>query len=231
MNDFNKSSMKTLTIFCILNLFLLGIVNAQDCKVKKESIAGSYEGGCKKGLAQGVGTATGVDTYTGDFKKGLPHGTGTYSWAGGNVYQGEFKNGMMDGAGEMTVTIDGNNGGVTTGFWEKDKYLGKYKDAYVEHSRSSKITSVRVSEVKNPKEGVENALFVTFTERGANVFDQSITIEVSVGSHALTQSTGRATRINVVEFPYRAVLNYRGERVDVEIYKKGIYDILIDTNF
>ena len=230
MNNFNKFSMKSLLVYCLLNLFFVGLIFAQDCKVLKESISGSYDGDCKKGLAHGKGTAKGVDIYTGDFKKGLPHGKGIYTWEDGNVYKGDFKNGRMDGAGEMTVTEGGIKGIVKTGYWEEDNYLGKYKEAYKVHSRSAQVTSVRVTEVKNPKEAEKKALFVTITVRGANVFDQSIDVDVSVGRHSLIQQANRATRINVVIFPYRAVLTHQGKTVDIEIYKEGAYTILIDTN-
>lgn len=230
MNYYTFFSIKGLMSSILINLFFAGILYAQDCKVLKESISGTYDGDCKKGLAQGKGTAKGVDTYTGEFKKGLPHGNGTYTWADGNVYTGEFKNGLMDGAGEMTVSSGNIEGQVTTGYWEEDKYLGKYKEAYNEHSRSAQVTSVRVAEVKKPQEDEKNALFVTITERGANVFDQSIGVDVSVGRHSLIQQASRATRINVVIFPYRAVLTYRGETVDLEIYREGTYNISIDVN-
>lgn len=221
--------MRSLLSLCVLHLFFVGTIFAQDCKVLKESISGTYEGDCKKGLAHGNGTAKGEDTYIGNFKKGLPHGNGTYTWADGNVYKGEFKNGLMEGAGKMTVSMGGIEGNITTGYWEEDKYLGKFKEAYKVHHNSPQVTSVRVTKVKNPKEYQENSLFVTVTKKGANLFDQSIDIDVSVGRHSETQSANRSTRIDVVIFPYRAVLRYQGETVDIEIYKEGAYNIIIDT--
>ena len=74
-----------------------------DCKVLIDKLSGQYDGGCKKGLADGQGTAKGEDNYVGAFKKGLPHGTGTYTWANGDVYNGEFKKGLKDGQGKMTI--------------------------------------------------------------------------------------------------------------------------------
>ena len=76
--------------FFVFNLLLAGFTYAQDCKVLKESISGSYTGDCKKGRAHGEGTAKGEDSYTGEFKKGLPHGFGKYTWADGSMYEGDF---------------------------------------------------------------------------------------------------------------------------------------------
>jgi len=230
MHYTNKFLRISLLGIFMLNSFFTGELLAQDCKVLKESISGTYSGDCKKGLAHGNGTAEGQDTYTGEFKKGLSNGYGTYTWADGNIYKGEFKNGLMEGEGEMTVALEGMDGKVTTGFWEKDKYLGKFKESYDVHHHSAQVTSVRITQIKNPKENELNALFVTITERGGNVFDQTLGIDVSVGRHSETLQTSRATKINVVVFPYRAVLNHQGETVDVEFYREGAYNIVIDTN-
>lgn len=228
MEGLNRLSLKSILSFCVLNLFFLGVIFAQDCKVLKESISGTYEGDCKKGLAQGKGTAKGVDTYTGDFKKGLPDGNGTYTWADGRIYKGEFKNGMMDGAGELTGTLAGAEGNVITGYWEEDEYLGTTKEAYYVHRHSSEVRTVRVTEVKKAKEEDKNAIFVNFTEKGANLFDQNISLDVSVGRHSRTQKSGLATRIDVVIFPYRATINYQGKTVDIEFYRPGTYNVAID---
>jgi len=228
MNDFNKFSFRGILSFCAIMLLFPGAIFAQDCKVLKESIFGTYDGECKKGLAQGKGTAKGTDTYTGDFKKGLPDGNGTYTWADGSVYKGEFKNGMMDGAGELTGTAVGTEGNIITGYWEEDKYLGTTKEAYYVHRHSSEVRTVRVTEVKKPKEEDKKAVFVTITEKGANLFDQNISVDVSVGRHSRTQKSGMATKIEVVIFPYRATLNYQGKTVDIEFYREGTYNVAID---
>ncbi|MGV8092965.1 MAG: hypothetical protein AB2L24_14000 [Mangrovibacterium sp.] len=55
------------------------MINAQEtntCKVLLTEISGSYEGECKKGLADGFGKATGVDQYEGELKKRLPEREG-----------------------------------------------------------------------------------------------------------------------------------------------------------
>lgn len=95
------------------------------CKVLVPELSGNYEGGCKKGLANGTGKAVGVDTYEGEFKKGFPNGIGTYTWANGDVYKGEFQKGKPDGEGVLTK----KNGEVEKGYWKYGYYTGEEKNA------------------------------------------------------------------------------------------------------
>ena len=112
-----------------------------DCEVLLSSIAGSYEGDCKRGKAHGEGTAKGTDQYKGEFKKGYPHGEGTYTWANGNYFTGSFKEGKKEGEGKM-VYASVNKDSVKTGFWEDDRYIGKYKEPYKVTSRSAGINNI-----------------------------------------------------------------------------------------
>jgi len=95
-----------------------------NCKVLKPGIDSTYTGDCKQGLANGQGTASGVDRYTGEFKKGLPDGTGTYIWINGDKYEGQWKKGLRDGSGKYTTAYNGRDS-VITGIWQSDKYIGE----------------------------------------------------------------------------------------------------------
>ena len=110
------------TTFLILFLLIGSFVHAQkdECRVIKFEISGTYEGGCKNGLAHGKGIAQGIDRYEGKFIRGLPDGKGTYRWANGVYFVGEWKNGLREGEGEMVYPDS-----VVTGFWKEDKYIGK----------------------------------------------------------------------------------------------------------
>jgi hypothetical protein len=115
-----------------------------DCKVIKESISGSYTGGCKNGLAQGKGIAQGIDRYEGQFAKGLPSGTGKYLWANGVYYEGEWKKGLMDGAGKMVYPDS-----TVTGIWKEDKYMGKRAIAPYSIVRSLSVARSTITKTKD----------------------------------------------------------------------------------
>lgn len=109
----------------LLITFLANILTAQtDCKVLLPAIAGNYAGNCKKGLADGIGQATGEDFYKGEFVKGLPEGKGIYTWKNGATYNGEWKRGMRNGNGVYSYKFQ-NTDSVLEGVWKEDRYLGK----------------------------------------------------------------------------------------------------------
>ena len=95
-----------------------------NCKVLKPGIDSTYSGGCKQGLADGRGEASGSDRYTGEFKKGLPDGTGIYIWHTGEKYEGEWKKGQRNGTGKYTIKYDGRDS-VLSGIWGNDNYIGE----------------------------------------------------------------------------------------------------------
>ena len=121
--------MNLLAIFIIYFGLSFGNPPIQDqapCKVLLESISGSYEGDCKKGLAHGKGKAVGEDTYEGTFKKGFPEGEGKYTWANGDYYEGEFKKGKIEGEGTRVMA----GGDITQeGFFLDGEYIGKETQA------------------------------------------------------------------------------------------------------
>jgi len=95
----------------------------QECKVLLPALEGTYDGKCKKGLANGKGKAVGKDTYEGQFVKGLPSGKGTYYWANGDVYEGEWLFGKREGKGIFTFKYDGKDS-VLAGLWQSGEYTG-----------------------------------------------------------------------------------------------------------
>lgn len=99
-------------------------LSQNSCKVLKTGIDSTYTGDCKQGLANGQGTATGIDRYTGEFKKGLPDGTGTYIWNNGDKYEGQWKKGLREGNGKFITRCDGRDS-VVSGIWQGDKFIGE----------------------------------------------------------------------------------------------------------
>ena len=106
-----------------LTLFASDILAQDECQVLLPRIAVTYNGSCKKGLADGQGEAIGIDHYIGEFRKGYPDGHGTYKWQTGEIYEGEWSGGLRNGDGRYTFSINGKDS-VLVGKWKNDKYVG-----------------------------------------------------------------------------------------------------------
>ena len=128
--------------FFIVFFFVSHKLLSQTCKVNVDSLMGEYNGECKKGKAEGTGTAIGTDSYTGSFKNGYPDGEGKYTWKNGSWYDGFWKTGLFDNKGSYR-NID-NNASVLTGFWKKGKYMGKFENPFVVHTLTNGINEVNV---------------------------------------------------------------------------------------
>ena len=139
-------------LLSLLLLFTVYLAGEQQsgCKVRLPNLAGHYEGGCKKGLAQGKGIAQGIDHYEGNFFKGLPDGKGIYTWADGSSYDGKWKNGMRDGQGTW---VKGDS--VVTGFWKADKYLGKRPTQAYSIISSRNVARYTITKTVEPGNGVK----------------------------------------------------------------------------
>jgi hypothetical protein len=112
-----------LIISFLIVLLAISVSAQESCKVLLPSISVTYEGKCKKGLANGKGIASGTDRYEGQFKAGLPDGKGSYTWANGDVYIGEWMEGLRHGIGKFTTKVNGEEI-VQDGLWEKNTYKG-----------------------------------------------------------------------------------------------------------
>jgi len=121
--------MKTLLFFILLSLTIsiTGYCQDVNCKVLKPEIAGKYEGACEKGLAQGEGISSGLDTYTGHFKKGLPEGEGSCHYHTGEIFTGKWHKGERSGPGKLVIKLASGADSICEGIWEHDKYKGIVK--------------------------------------------------------------------------------------------------------
>ena len=116
--------MKKLAFFVVFILaFTISGFSQFDCKVLVENLKGQYNGDCKKGLANGDGSAKGIDTYVGEFKKGNPHGFGVYTFENGSNYIGNFKKGKMDGYGLYNLLSESGDLVQNYGLWLADSLL------------------------------------------------------------------------------------------------------------
>jgi len=200
MKIFKFKEMKNI-ILIVLAVFTFTVlqVKAQDCKVKLEAISGTYEGGCKKKLADGVGVAKGKDTYEGEFKKGFPHGKGIYTWENEDVFEGIFVKGEMEGEGKFTAK---ENGEVVTGFWNDGEYIGKEKDPFKVLSRGSKTKSVKGRRISGDK----NQIDVVFQDQGKRISTKSITLRKIDGNFANILQNGFKKEIQQVNYPFRGMI-------------------------
>jgi hypothetical protein len=146
-----------------------------DCKVSMPSIAGSYSGECKKGLAHGKGNAQGIDHYSGTFRDGLPHGTGIYTWADGSRYEGNWVKGLKDGSGRM-ITRDS----TYTGIWKNDVYAGRERLVPYVVTHSQNITKWSFYKAK----GTNNAVRIRFYQ-GAVEGGGLISVDIGYNSGVL----------------------------------------------
>lgn len=90
------------------------------CKVLDPELQGRYSGGCRDGLAEGYGEASGVAQYRGEFKAGRKHGKGVKTWPSGDRYEGDFVEDRREGAGTYTW----GRGSA----WAGEKYAGGYRN-------------------------------------------------------------------------------------------------------
>jgi hypothetical protein len=189
--------MKTGIISGLLMITFLLPVKAQDtsnCRVLVPELSGHYEGGCKNGLAQGQGMASGRNSYTGNFRKGYPHGKGTYTWANGDVYKGDFVMGKREGDGQLTrrdTTIEG--------IWKNDVYDGPkpLKPKIVYQYNVYNTTFVRTGE--------GGKLTISFWQN--HMVNKIQSLDIAGSSGTITQS-GNYTNLYNIEFPFTCKITY-----------------------
>ena len=185
-----------------LCFLLSGTLQAQQsapCKVAVTKLEGNYEGGCKNGLAQGKGSASGTDRYAGSFRLGFPHGKGMYTWASGDVYDGQWNMGQREGEGTFTGRIDGRDS-TLKGMWKDDRYAGPKPVLPVV------IQKYNITETNFVRSGDGNKVSVQFLQNGMQNNIEGLEIVTNSGTES---QAGRITFYYDIQFPFRCKINYR----------------------
>lgn len=196
--------MKTTKVFIwvvLMSLLTIPIHAQANCKVLNPRISDTYNGLCKKGLADGKGEAFGIDQYTGDFKKGLPDGSGTYIWQSGEIYKGQWKKGLREGNGEYTFKQMGRDS-VLSGFWKEDKYIGKEEIAPYMIGYKSSIGRVSCIKMGTDK----NDVSYKFSRTGST--SSNISGLLMQGSSGTESVTTNFTGFEEVKFPFEGKIQF-----------------------
>ncbi len=189
-----------LILISVLPLITNAVFGQNTCRVLMEQISRTYGGGCRNGLAHGMGKATGIDKYEGAFRRGLPHGLGTYTWANGDVYNGQWRNGKRHGKGTF---ISQQNDEMTkkTGSWVNDSFLGEDEVAAF---TTGHIFNLERYAVRRTGEG--NRVLVNFYYMGRQG-QWPADFDFKIGS-GFSQREGLAMGYDGVNFPAKILITY-----------------------
>ena len=220
----NKQASRFAYLTVLLAGFYLYPTNVfAQCEVFLESIKGTYDGGCKKGKADGFGKAVGTDTYEGEFKKGLPHGKGTYIWANGNVFKGMFKKGEKEGEGELvfkTAIADS----TITGYWLDDEYIGKEPYPYKLMQKDFNIASVSFRRINSSG----NEIQIIYVEGGKEISTNNIFVIETEGRFTTVHQSPRTKKILNVAFPFSCTIKGDTAGFDFRITQPGTWKITVE---
>jgi len=238
---------KNILIFA--SVFTVSVILSQPCIVSVDSLKGQYTGDCKKGKANGFGTAVGSDSYTGNFRNGYPEGEGKYTWRNGTWYNGSWKAGLFDGNGTFNK-VDANkpdSATLITGFWQEGKYIGNYQKPYSVVSLTNGINDISASKIRSL--GAEITISVTSTTAGGSSLYKSILpkpklVKIELLQGLFQQQADNETSpiinrytLRNVTFPFHAILTFETsgtnpmplplEKIKVELSEIGNWYIQV----
>lgn len=201
---------------------------AEKCQILIKELQGEYTGDCKKGLADGQGTAKGADFYEGDFKKGYPHGEGKYIWDENTYYEGHFRKGKKNGFGNLHSIVN-NKDSITKGYWNNDVYIGEIENPK-QYNTIYKSSVERVSYYYKGDGGGRNEIMINFARSGAR------NIIMTSNNGIFINQDSRYGYENV-SIPFKVSMTFRAPgkfggggincRLEFEILKEGCWDVII----
>lgn len=212
---------QTLIAICVFIVAANSSKAQEICKVLVSNLQGTYQGDCKKGLADGQGNAKGVDAYIGTFKSGYPNGKGKYTWSNGAVYEGDWKMGLRNGEGKYSYTQDGTNK-IEEGIWKKDIYTGPKQINPIITKKQNISPDTYFNRVGNG-----NNLKITFLNRTS--LPEDLNIFTSSGAEFIN---GKNVEFHNIKFPFTCKITYRSvgmatvESVfNFEIQQEGVWEL------
>ncbi len=234
--------MKKLALISVLFFaFVINGFSQYDCKVLVENLSGQYNGECKKGLANGEGSAKGIDTYVGNFKKGLPNGFGVYTYENGSNFIGKFRKGLKDGYGLQNTITEAGDLVQDYGLWMADSLLVPNDSRAlfkVNLSKGIKIVDPKLTRDITTK----NQVWINFQVDG--IPDKSVIIEsseISSGKKIDTKERSLNTLIafdDIKEFPVTVKLKYQIRKTEqlfmvdcqteIVLFTAGMWEININ---
>lgn len=192
--------MKNLLSF-FFGLAICNFVLAQQtgCKVSVPEINENYSGECRKGLAHGYGTATGIDRYEGTFTKGMPDGKGTYTWASGKYYEGEWKKGLKTGRGKMV-----DHDSTLTGYWKENKFLGTILPTPYKITRSISVSRSSITKLPD----LSNEIRLKIKQSGTDSREIENLTVASTSGNVYNNGNINGIGIENIQFPVDVVVKY-----------------------
>ena len=231
--------MKKQILLYFVSLFSTTGLLSQSCNVSVDSLKGQYTGDCRKGKAEGKGTAIGIDSYAGNFKNGYPDGQGKYTWKNGSWYEGFWKNGLFEGQGTLNKinNDEPHSAVVLTGFWKKGKYIGRYEKPYIVSSLTNNISDINIRKLNSTTS--EITITVKSITGGASTLSNPAlpksrlidiqTIEGRFDQQVTDETSSTITNKYIfrkVTFPFYAILSFettgtklQAEKVRLEIFE------------
>lgn len=241
--------MKKISVMILAGLALSVDVLSQTCIVKQDSLQGQYTGGCKKGMADGQGTATGAAIYSGAFKNGYPEGFGKYTWRNGDWYEGFWKEGKYEGKGTLSRKAENTSDSllILTGYWRAGKYIGIHEKPYAVEQLTNNINDVSVRKLSNKNSDIN--ITVKSITGGASILNRPelpkpaiVDIQILQGRYeqlvadTVSKIANRYSLRKAV-FPFVAIFTIHTEgptlyyeKARVELYEDGNWSIRFDIN-
>jgi hypothetical protein len=210
------------------------------------NLIGNYEGGCKKGFANGEGEAVGIHHYKGSFTNGLPNGKGTYYYDNNFYYVGNFQDGIKEGKGELHYKHTNLPDSVIKGYWSGDECRGAEYKTYnfitsetfasveiVPTVQSGNSVTIDLSTTSGAPDGTRTTLTgklkYGFVLGIADIFSTNGCVITKLVSNGTT--TKSSYKYMLSKFPAELFITLsNGRTVELNLYKSAKWNVRLYLN-